>query len=86
MYLSTHPVPAEVGGKGTGLLKLFSEAKEEETACERVCRWIWQRLVSSGLKNYVAVALYNERKLKVPVLFLMIITILSFTVITPTKV
>ena len=34
-------------------LKVFSEVKEEETACEGVCRWIWQRLVSSGVKNYM---------------------------------
>ena len=63
--VDTHPVPAEVGGKGTGLLKVFSEVKEEETACEGVCRWIWQRLVSSGVKNYMLQSLSimseNER-------------------------
>ena len=63
--VDTHPVPAEVGGKGTSLLKVFSEVKEEETACERVCRWIWQRLVSSGVKNYMLQSLSiiseNER-------------------------
>ena len=63
--VDTHPVPAEVDGKGTGLLKVFPEVKEEETACEGVCRWIWQRLVSSGVKNYMLQSLSimseNER-------------------------
>ena len=49
--VDTHPVPTDIGGKGTGILKVFPYVTEEATACEGVCRWIWQRLVSSGVKN-----------------------------------
>ena len=49
----------------TGLLKVFPEVKEKETAFEGVCRWIWQCLVSSGVKNYMLQSLSimseNER-------------------------
>ena len=51
--VNTHLVPTEVGSKGISILKVFPEVKKEETACERVCRWIWQRLVSGGVNNYM---------------------------------
>lgn len=49
--VDTHPIPTDIGGKGTGILKVFPYVTEEATACEGVCRWIWQRLVACGVNN-----------------------------------
>ena len=49
--VNTYLFPTEVGGKGTSILKVLPEVKEEETTCKGICRWIWQRLVSKSLKN-----------------------------------
>lgn len=49
--IDTHPVPQNCGGKGTGLLKRFPYAEDEVMASDALCRWIWQRLSSDGVKN-----------------------------------
>lgn len=49
--IDTHPVPQLCGGKGTGILKLFPYTKDEVNTSDALCRWIWQRLSSSGVKN-----------------------------------
>ena len=43
--------PQNWGGKGTGLLKRFPYAEDEVMASDALCRWIWQRLSSDGVKN-----------------------------------
>ena len=49
--VDTHPVTEDNGGKGKGLIKIFPYVREEATALEGICRWIWKRLVCSGVKN-----------------------------------
>ena len=49
--VDTHPVTEDNGGKGKGLIKIFPYVREEATALEGICCWIWKRLVCSGVKN-----------------------------------
>ena len=47
--LDTDPVPEVIGGRERGLLKVFPHAEEE--SCVGVCKWIWRRLLVSGVGN-----------------------------------
>lgn len=49
--LDTHSIAEEAGGKEKGILKVFPYVEDEEGACEGICYWIWQRLVSAGVPN-----------------------------------
>ena len=65
--VDTHPIPTDIGGKGTGILKVFPYVTEEATACEGVCRWIWQRLVACGVNNETmqqSLSIISEKKVR----------------------